>query len=115
MATERLPVQAAISESGYYLWRDRPPSARAVRHAWLIEQIEAVHTVSKSTAPAGLRAELALGLGSQVGHGAVEMLMRRAGLSGRPVSSSGVSGPGGGVAEVEAAGGVEGVFAGADG
>ena len=52
MAAERLPVQAAtrvlnVSESGYYEWRDRAPSVRDVRHAWLIEQIEAVHTVSK--------------------------------------------------------------------
>jgi putative transposase len=90
MATAGLPVQAAtrilgVSESGYYFWRDRPPSVRAVRHAWLSEQIEAVHTVSKGVYGARrVHAELTLGLGIQVGHGAVEMLMRRAGLRGLP-------------------------------
>jgi putative transposase len=90
MSTEGVPVQAAtrvlgVSESGYYFWRDRPPSVRAVRHAWLSEQIEAVHTVSKGVYGARrIHAELTLGLGIQVGHNAVEMLMRRAGLKGLP-------------------------------
>src|SRR5438045_6174043 len=54
MAAGRLPVQLAtrvlgVSESGYYEWRDRAPSARAVRHAWLTEQIQAVHLASRGT------------------------------------------------------------------
>jgi putative transposase len=41
MAAERLPVQVccrvlAVSESGFYAWRSRAPSARAIRHAWLV-------------------------------------------------------------------------------
>ena len=36
-----------VSAAGHYGWRNRPPSARAVGHAWLIDQIEAVHTVSE--------------------------------------------------------------------
>ena len=44
IAAEGLPVQLAtralgVSASGYYEWRGRAPSARAVRHAWLTEQI----------------------------------------------------------------------------
>lgn len=52
MAAGQLPVQLAtrvlaVSESGYYQWRNRPPSARANRHAWLTEQIRAVHEASR--------------------------------------------------------------------
>jgi hypothetical protein len=47
MASERLPVQLAarvlgVSESGYYEWRGRAPSARAIRHAWLTDLIRQV-------------------------------------------------------------------------
>jgi hypothetical protein len=31
----------SVAESGYYEWRSRPPSARAIRHVWLTEQIRA--------------------------------------------------------------------------
>ena len=75
----------SVSQSGYYEWRRRPPSARTVRHAWLTEQIEAVHTASRGTY--GIRrvhAELTLGLGLQVGHNQVELLMARASLKGLP-------------------------------
>jgi hypothetical protein len=48
MAAEHIPVQVAcpvldVSVSGYYDWRSRPPSARAVRHAWLTDLIVEVH------------------------------------------------------------------------
>jgi hypothetical protein len=90
MAAEGLPVQMAcrllsVAESGYYEWRRRPPSARAVRHAWLIEQIQAVHIASRGTY--GVRrvhAELTLGLGLQIGHNQIEMLMTRAAIKGLP-------------------------------
>ncbi|WP_194904066.1 hypothetical protein [Catenulispora rubra] len=52
MAGEGLPVQTAsrvllVSESGYYRWQRRPPSARSVRHAWLTEVIQAVHAEAR--------------------------------------------------------------------
>jgi putative transposase len=39
MAAEHIPVQVAcrvldVPVSGYYGWLSRPPSARAIRHAW---------------------------------------------------------------------------------
>ena len=90
IAAEGLPVQLAtrilgVSESGYCEWRNRPPSARAVRHAWPTGQIQAVHLASRGTyGSRRVHAELTLGLGITVGHGAVEVLMRRAGIKGLP-------------------------------
>ena len=74
-----------VTESSYYAWRARPPSARAVRHAWLTEQIRTVHTASRGTYGARrVHAELTLGLGLRVGHNQVEMLMARATIKGLP-------------------------------
>lgn len=93
MAGEGIPVEVAcrvlnVSVSGYYAWQDRPPSPRAIRHAWLTDLIRQVHQHSRGTYGARrVRAELALGHQVTVSHGAVELLMRRAGLeglSGRP-------------------------------
>lgn len=90
MAAEGLPVQVAcrllaVTDSGYYAWRSRTPSQRALRHAWLTDQIRAVHTASRGTYGARrVHAELTLGLGLQVGHNQVEMLMARATIKGLP-------------------------------
>lgn len=93
MAAEGLSVQVAcrvlgVSESGYYHWRDRPPSARSIRHAWLTEQIKQICAESHGTYGARrVHAELVLGRKVSVGRECVAMLMRRAGLkgvSGRP-------------------------------
>jgi putative transposase len=88
MAGEGLPVQAStrvlnVTDSGYYAWRTRDPSARAVRHAWVTEAIRQVHRASRGTyGYRRVHAELALGRGPIVGHGTVELLMARAGLEG---------------------------------
>ena len=88
MAAEHIPVQVAcrvldVSTSGYYAWRSRSPSARAVRHAWLTDLIVEVHQRSRGTYGAlRVHAELHLGRGILVGHNAVALLMRRAGLAG---------------------------------
>ncbi|MEV4757825.1 IS3 family transposase [Micromonospora sp. NPDC049559] len=90
MAAEGLPVNVGcrvlrVSVSGYFAWLGRPPSARALRHAWLTERIRAVHVASRGVYGAGrVHAELRLGQGIVVGHNAVEMLMRRAGIRGLP-------------------------------
>ena len=54
MAAEGLPVHMAcrllaVAGSGYYEWRSRAPSKRAIRHAWITEQIRAVHAASRGT------------------------------------------------------------------
>ena len=93
MTAQNLPVQTAcrlldVSESGFYAQRDRPLSARAVRHVWLTELIRQVHVDSRGVYGARrVHAELTLGHGITVGKQAVELLMRRAGIqgiSGRP-------------------------------
>jgi putative transposase len=88
MAAEKLPTNVAcrvlgVSESGYYEWRDRPPSVRALRHTWLLQIIRQIHVDSRGVYGARrVHAELRLGHEITVGHQAVEMLMRRAGLQG---------------------------------
>ena len=89
IASEGLPVEVAcrvlaVSCAGFYAWRFRPPSARAVRHAWLTDVIREVHAASYGSYGANrVHAELVLGRGIRVGHNAVAMLMQRAGIAGR--------------------------------
>ena len=54
IASEGLPTQTAcrvlaVSESGFYVWKDRPPSTRAIRHVWLTDMIRQVHATSRGT------------------------------------------------------------------
>lgn len=93
MAAEGLPVKLAcrileVSESGYYAWRTRAPSPRALRHVQLTAIIQQIHVDFRGVyGSRRMHAELTLGRGLAVGRHAVEMLMRRAGLqgvSGRP-------------------------------
>jgi transposase InsO family protein/transposase-like protein len=75
----------AVSEAGYYEWRHRAPSERAIRHAWLTDQITEIHAASRGVYGAlRVRAELVHGRGIIVGHNAVAALMQRAGLQGIP-------------------------------
>ena len=66
IASEGLPVQTAarvleVSESGFYAWRLRPPSARSIRHVWLTDMIRQVHTASRGTYGANrVHAELSM-------------------------------------------------------
>lgn len=90
MAREHLPVQLAcrvlhVAESGYYAWRERPPSNRLVKHAWLTEAIVGIHIASRGTyGSRRVHAELGLGLRIHVSHGTVELLMQRVGPHGLP-------------------------------
>ena len=72
-----------VSESGYYEWRDRPLSARAVVDASLSTQIVEIHAMSRGTyGVPRVHAELRLGRGVRCGRKRVARLMRAARLHG---------------------------------
>jgi putative transposase len=93
MAAESLLMQVAVwvqevFESGYYEWKNRALSReRSDTHGWPTSSRQ-VHQSSRGTSGARrAHVELVLGHGISVWHGAVEMLMRRAGIvgvTGRP-------------------------------
>ncbi|MFE4410690.1 IS3 family transposase [Streptomyces sp. NPDC056821] len=105
MTEEGFPARGIIellgvSESGYYAWRDRVPSARSLRHAWLTRIILDIYSSSGSTfGYRRIRQELGRRYGISVSHGTVELLMAQAGIRGRagrlhegaPPTASGVS------------------------
>ena len=74
-----------MSVSGYYAWRRRSPSPRAVRHAMLLEVIAEIHHASRRTYGARrVHAELTQGRGIIVACCTVELVMRRNSLAGLP-------------------------------
>ncbi len=71
-----------VSTSGYYAWRQRPPSARAQADADLTARVRAIHTDSRGTYGAPrVHAELAEA-GVAVGRKRVARVMRAAGIAG---------------------------------
>jgi transposase InsO family protein len=72
-----------VSTSGYYAWRSRPPSQRAVDDAVLSVRIAAIHERSRQTYGAPrVHAELRLDHDVHCGRKRVARLMRTAGLQG---------------------------------
>jgi transposase InsO family protein len=90
IVSEDLPVEVTcrvvgVSVSGFYTWRKRKPSPRAVRHAMLAEVIREVHDASRQTYGARrVHAELVLGRQISVARCTVELVMRHLGLTGLP-------------------------------
>jgi putative transposase len=82
-AVQRMCRLLGVSRSGYYDWRDRPPSARRLRRQTLAGQIRAAHRQSRRTyGSPRLTAELnAQGVG--VCRNTVARLMREEGLKAR--------------------------------
>ncbi len=72
-----------VTRGGYYAWRTRPPSARAIADAELSERIGQIHdqTLGIYGAPR-VHAELRLGHGIHVGRRRVARLMRERGIFG---------------------------------
>jgi putative transposase len=82
---QRACLMLGVSSSGYYAWKGRPLSARALRHVWLAGEITDIHDASAGTYGAlRVTAELRYGRGVMVGHNQVELVMRRLGLQGLP-------------------------------
>ena len=72
-----------VSTSGYYEWRERPPSVRAVADQGLRAQIVEIHAMSRGTYGAPrLHSELRLGRGVRCGRKRVARLMRLERLHG---------------------------------
>jgi len=71
-----------VSRSGYYAWRERPPSKRSREDAALTAKIHEIHRRSRETyGSPRVHAELRA-LGTRCGRKRVERLMRQAGLRG---------------------------------
>lgn len=71
-----------ISASGYYAWREREPSRRAIQNAVLTERIRAAHAASDGTYGRDrIRAELP-DQGLVANHKCIARLMRLAGVRG---------------------------------
>ncbi len=72
-----------VSKSGYYAWRGRGPSRRAVEDAALLEQILAIHEASRGTyGVPRVHAELRRAHGIHCSNKRVWRLMRAAGVHG---------------------------------
>lgn len=71
-----------VSRSGFYAWRCRPPSARAVEDEVLTEQIKTFHERSRRTYGAPRIHDDLVDVGVHVGVKRVARLMRGAGLQG---------------------------------
>jgi putative transposase len=53
-SAQGLPVETAcrvlgVSSAGYYAWKNRPPSERTIRHAWLTDLVTEIHAASRQT------------------------------------------------------------------
>jgi putative transposase len=90
LASEGLAVKAAcglldVTRAGFYAWKNRPLSPRAIRQAMLTDLIHQIHTSSRGTYGAPrVHAELRIGREIIVGRHLVARLMRQAGLVGLP-------------------------------
>jgi putative transposase len=74
-----------VAPSGFFRWRTKPPSDRAIRRAWLRDVISEIHVQSRRTYGwRRMRAELADAYGQRVNKKLVQAVMRELGITGLP-------------------------------
>jgi putative transposase len=79
-----------VNRTSFHDWERRAPSDRALRDAWLLEQIKQIHASKRKVYGAPrIHAELRLAYGIRVGRKRVARLMRQAGISGLVVKKRG--------------------------
>jgi putative transposase len=74
-----------VSRSGYYAWRDRPPSPRAVRRAERREQIRTIFAQSRGRYGSPKITAVLRQTGERIAQKTVARLMREAGIRSRVV------------------------------
>jgi putative transposase len=83
--TKRVCRLLSVAASGFFRWRSKPPSDRAVRRAWLTDVIGEIHAASRGTyGHRGIRAELADAYGQVVNRKLIQSIMGELEISGLP-------------------------------
>ena len=83
--TKRTCRILGVAPSGFFRWRSKPPSSRAIRRAWLVDVITEIHVRSRGTYGwRRIRAELADAYGQTVNKKLVTAIMAERGITGLP-------------------------------
>lgn len=83
--TKRVCRLLGLAPSGFFRWRSKPPSDRAIRRAWLADVIAEIHVRSqRSYGWRRIRAELADAYGQVVNKKLIMAVMAELGISGLP-------------------------------
>jgi putative transposase len=92
--TKRVCRLLRVAPSGFFRWRNQPPSDRAIRRAWLTDVIVEIHDRSRRTYGwRRIRAELADAYGQRVNKKLIMAIMADKGISGLPKRRRGKPNP----------------------
>jgi transposase-like protein len=81
--TKRVCRLLSVAASGFFRWRSKPPSDRAIRRAWLTDVIGQIHAASRGTyGHRRIRAELADAYGQVVNRKLIQSIMGELEISG---------------------------------
>ena len=83
--TKRVCRLLRVAPSGFFRWRNQPPSPRAIRRAWLADVIAEIHERSRRTYGwRRVHAELEDAYGQRVNKKLVQSIMQELAISGLP-------------------------------